>query len=62
VERILEQLGYTPGALSAAGAALNAAIEPHSDHFASGSYRRSATVALLGRTLAQSCGALPPAA
>ncbi|MDP3139162.1 MAG: xanthine dehydrogenase family protein subunit M [Burkholderiaceae bacterium] len=60
VERVLEQLGYAPDGLTAAGLALNAAIEPHSDHFASDSYRRSAAVTLLGRTLAQACGALPP--
>lgn len=58
-ERILVQQGYSASSLAAAGEALDAAIEPHSDHFASDNYRRSVTKTLLGRALAQALGAQP---
>ncbi|WP_038210978.1 FAD binding domain-containing protein [Xenophilus azovorans] len=55
VEQVLRQRGRTPAALQAAGEALDAAIHPHSDPFASEAYRRSATRTLLERVLAEAC-------
>ncbi len=60
VEKVLQEQGSGPAALAAAGDALEAAIEPHSDHFASDSYRRCATRTLLARALTQALGNLAP--
>jgi carbon-monoxide dehydrogenase medium subunit len=50
-EAALEAQGYTPDGIAAATDAVDKAIEPHSDSFASAAYRRSATRTLLKRAV-----------
>jgi carbon-monoxide dehydrogenase medium subunit len=50
-EAVLEAQGYTADGIAAAADALDRAIEPHSDPFASVAYRRSATRTLLKRAI-----------
>lgn len=58
-ERMLEQQGYNALSLAAAKEAIESAIEPHSDQFASAAYRLSVTKTLLSRALAQALGVQP---
>jgi carbon-monoxide dehydrogenase medium subunit len=55
-EEALEAQGYTAAGIADAAEAVDRAIEPHSDSFASAAYRRSATRALLKRALDEACG------
>lgn len=52
-EEALKAEGYTAGVVDAAADAINEAIEPHSDVFASAEYRRSCVRTLLRRSLDQ---------
>lgn len=54
-EAALEAGGYTPAGLAAAANALEQAIEPHSDAFASAEYRRSVARTLLKRAVDEAC-------
>lgn len=55
VEAVLGRQGLGSAALQEAGAALEAAIHPHDDAFASAAYRRRATRTLLERAVAEVC-------
>jgi carbon-monoxide dehydrogenase medium subunit len=50
-EAILQTQGYTADAIAAAADAIDRAIEPHSDSFASDAYRRSAMRTLFKRAI-----------
>ena len=54
-EEALTQLGYTPQGIATASDALEQAIEPYGDAFASAEYKRSVARALLRRALEQVC-------
>lgn len=54
-EAALEALGNTPEGIAAAIRAIDHAIEPHSDPFASAAYRRMAVRTLFVQTLAEAC-------
>ncbi|MCC7346535.1 MAG: FAD binding domain-containing protein [Variibacter sp.] len=54
-EAALEAHGYTAEGIAAAADAVDRAIEPHSDPFASAAYRRSATRTLLRRAIDEAC-------
>lgn len=55
-EAALVQLGCTPVGIAAAANALDQAIEPHDDPFASVEYRRAATRALLRQAVEEASG------
>jgi aerobic carbon-monoxide dehydrogenase medium subunit len=55
-ETALTEFGYSPQGVSVAADALDEAIEPHADPFASAEYRRSAARALLREALDEACG------
>lgn len=50
-EAVLEEQGYTADGIAAAADALDRAIEPHSDPFASAAYRRAVTRILFKRVI-----------
>jgi aerobic carbon-monoxide dehydrogenase medium subunit len=54
-EMALGTQGYTAGGIAEAAEAVDRAIEPHSDSFASAAYRRSATRVLLKRAVDEAC-------
>lgn len=55
-EQALCEWGSTPEGISRAAAAIDEAIEPHSDPFASADYRRDVTRTLFERVMREVCG------